>query len=353
MQRMMVLAAVSAVAGGLLAAGPAMAGSAGVPRTTAGGCEAGGTPAPLAGVTTLADGGKVYRYRIAGEINEVPVPPAGFNPLTAGAKALSTYGLPARPAATTAKAQWTARMRAFRRPSDPRLCVTAYRTRRASVTAGNSTNWAGYAAHHSSSRSYYVGATGDFVQTHAKTSCSGATWTGWVGLGGYYSGGGLIQAGSYRGSGGGVHAFYEYLDGSGGGVPVINMPSVKVKNGHHIHASVIYQRSTHRTTFYVYDTTNGTYQTVKKTLATKYYDGRTAEQIDERLTVGGGVSHLYHFGTDPWTRARAMRSADGAWHSLGSQAHTKITMVNGSGQTLAVPGGVSGQHFKDYWKRCK
>lgn len=353
MRRMMVLTATFAVAGGLFAAAPA---TAGVPQTTTGGCEAGSTPAPLAGVTTLADGGKVYKYRIAGEINEVPVPPAGFNPLTASAKALSTYGLPARPAASAAaatKTQWTTRMRAFKRPSDPGLCVTAYRTQRAGTTAGKLLNWAGFTEYHKASRSYYVGATGDFVQTKAKASCAGATWTGWVGIGGYYSGGGLIQAGSYRGSGGGVHAFYEYLDNKGKGPNVINMPSVKVKNGQHIHASVIYQRSSKLTTFYVYDTTNGTYQTVKKTLAAKYYDGRTAEQVDERLTVNKALSNLYHFGTDPWTHSRAMRSSDGKWHGLSSQAHAKITMVNSSGQTLAAPGAASGQSFKDAWKRCK
>lgn len=340
MRRAIIMGAALALAGGMLSTGPAQAELTANSPATPDRCS----PAPLAGVTTLGDGGKIYRYRIAGQINEVPVPPAGFDPLTASAKALDTYGLPARPAGGTAKAQWAARMRTFKRPSDPGLCVTPYR-----IQAASSGNWAGYAAHHSGS--YYVGATGDFVQTKAHTSCSGATWTGWVGIGGYYSGSGLIQAGSYRASGH-AHAFYEYLDNQGNGPSVINMNSVKVGNGHHIHATVIYQRSTHRTTFYVYDTTNGTYQTVHKNLAAKYYDGRAAEQIDERLTVGGGLSPLYHFVSDSWTHARAMRSADGAWHTLGSQPHTKITMVNGS-HTLAVPGGLSSStSFKDAFKRC-
>ena len=353
MRRTIIGLSVLALTGALVS--PAAAGARAEPST--GGCDV-GTRAPLAGVTSLPDGGRIYQYRVGGEISSVPVPPAGFDPLTASARRLDTYGLPERPAGGTARTRWTAQMRVFHRPADPGLCVTPYRSRPTGAANGTATtvqagNWAGYTARKQSSSSYYIGATGDFRQTGVHASCSGATWVGWVGIGGYYaSSPALIQAGTGRLSGAN-HAWYEYLGRGGRGINITYMPSVHVGSGHHIHATVIYQRSTGRTTFYVYDTTNGTYQTVIKTLSAKYYyDGRSAEQIDERITRNGGLTPLYHFVSDSWTNAKAMRSSTGNWYSLGSQPHTRIVMVNGS-HTLATPGGLtSSTAFKDSFKRC-
>ena len=48
-------------------------------------------------VEELPDGGKIYVYVIDGVENSFPVPPEGFQPLTADDKQLEVYGFPPRP----------------------------------------------------------------------------------------------------------------------------------------------------------------------------------------------------------------------------------------------------------------
>lgn len=48
-------------------------------------------------IEELDDGGKIYFYLIDGVEHKFPVPPDGFDPLTASDEQLETYGFPPRP----------------------------------------------------------------------------------------------------------------------------------------------------------------------------------------------------------------------------------------------------------------
>lgn len=65
-----------------------------------------------------------------------------------------------------------------------------------------------------------------------------------------------------------------------------------------MHSYTVHQTSgAGQTTFYVADNTTGTSQSVIVNLSPSYYDGRTAEWIDERPLVNGSISRS---GTSGW-----------------------------------------------------
>lgn len=161
---------------------------------------------------------------IDGLLNQVAVPPRNFEPLTASDEALATYGFPARPAAQDALAAWTDDLANWKPTPDVGLCQT---TMRATVVQAG--NWSGYYATVSSN--LYIAAQGDYRQpTAGPTSCTGPQEVSWVGVGGVYSEA-LIQDGTGISTSGGYYAWYEYLNTSGGGIPLTKLPSVTVHAG--------------------------------------------------------------------------------------------------------------------------
>ena len=152
------------------------------------------------------------------------VPPRNFEPLTASDEALATYGFPARPAAQDALAAWTDDLANWKPTPDVGLCQT---TMRATVVQAG--NWSGYYATVSSN--LYIAAQGDYRQpTAGPTSCTDPQEVSWVGVGGVYSEA-LIQDGTGISTSGGYYAWYEYLNTSGGGIPLTKLPSVTVHAG--------------------------------------------------------------------------------------------------------------------------
>jgi hypothetical protein len=61
---------------------------------------------PLLGVSALPDGGRSYNYLQNGRVVSEPVPPQGFDILTASAAELERYGLPVRPTSEPELSEW-------------------------------------------------------------------------------------------------------------------------------------------------------------------------------------------------------------------------------------------------------
>jgi hypothetical protein len=314
---------------------------------TANPCEPGETWLQPTAVEKQSDGGQLDDYWIDGLLNQVAVPPRNFQPLTASDEALAMYGFPARPAAEDALAAWTDDLANWKPTPDLGLCQTTMR-----ATVVQASNWSGYYATVSSN--LYIAAQGDYHQpTAGSTSCTSPQEVSWVGVGGVYSNA-LIQDGTGISTSGGYYAWYEYLNTSGGGISITKLPSVTVHAGDRMHSYTVHQTSgVGQTTFYVADNTTSTSQSVIVNLSSSYYDGRTAEWIDERPLVNGSNSPLRNFGTVNWTNTQAQR-ANSTWYTLGSQPYVEVDMMDNTfSHYLAFPNSLSSNTtFTDNWFRC-
>lgn len=302
-------------------------------------------------IVQLADGGTVDEYDKAGVIVRTPQAPAGFDPLTASDKDLATYGLPPRPDGLEDLKSWQEDMAAWRPTADLGECQT---TKRATIE--DNPIWSGYDADNASS-TYYRAIQGDYVQpAKSATSCTPNEEVSWVGLGGYHTSK-LMQTGTGIDTDGSKYAWYEYLNASGG-IPITKMPSVEVHAGNGIHIYLVHQTSgAGQTTFYVYNKTNGTNKSKIIDLGNAYYDGYSAEFIDERPSYWNGYTYvptnLTNFNEVNWTNAKVYKY-DGTWHSLGSQTNVEFDMWNTAyTHYLAFPSVMSSNTtFTDNWIRC-
>ncbi|ACV58557.1 hypothetical protein [Alicyclobacillus acidocaldarius] len=104
-------------------------------------------------VQTLPDGGQEYIYYINGVKNVFPVPPKGFNPLTATDAQLREYGFPPRPSDPQNLQQWEQEMSHWKRTLPPKVVMTniSHRLIPYTGTAENisesvfqTSNWSGY-----------------------------------------------------------------------------------------------------------------------------------------------------------------------------------------------------------------
>jgi hypothetical protein len=326
-------------------------------------CPDGGSPLPGAGSDRLADGGRIDHFQSDDGTVDVPVAPNGFDPLTASADDLDTYGLPPRPEDPDSLADWTAQMTQWPRTPDAGLCEESVVNRAAMghhasssgaiFTIENSSNWAGYSVS-TPGTTTYIAVQGDFHQPTRGASCSGAQESSWTGIGGFNdtTGHPLMQTGTAITDTGTYYAWYEYLNDSHQNPPV-TMQSVKVHPADRIHTYVVHQRSTGKTTFYVADNTSGTSQSVIVSLASSYYDGTSAEMIDERpFNPIIGLLPLVNFDQISWTNAQIQKTS-GTWYTLGSQSEIEIDMRTSSIHYLAFPYSLdTSTTFRDNYFNC-
>lgn len=316
-------------------------------------------------VKALPGGGKEYIYNIDGKQNVFPVPPQGFSPLNATDAQLQEYGFPARPTVPQKLKQWQEDMSHWKYTPVPKVELTSiYNEPNSTAPAPSAStasaagatkntqysyNWSGYNA--SSTYNEWVAVQGNFTQpTQGATACSGAKESAWAGIGGINSGG-LIQAGTELNNNS-PYAWYEYLGKNGGSVSEIKLSSITVHTGDNIHVYVDYQASTGKSTFYVADNTTGTSQSVTVQLGSNYYDGTTAEWIDERPTVNGSYAPLANYQQNPWTNAQVY-STYGYWNDVGSLTHNQMFMEDTSGNIMSASSALTtSSSWTDYWHRC-
>jgi hypothetical protein len=209
-------------------------------------------------------------------------------------------------------------------------------------------SWSGYVAKQTSTT--YIATQGDFYQAayHTTYCDKPMLWGSWTGLGGYYADtGGIIQTGTAVSISGSSPTYYAWTEV----YPLLpkTWSQVVVHPGDHIHTYVVYQRSTGLTTMYVADDTTGTQKSEIETQPLQYYDGRTAEAIDER----NGDSPLLNFGTVGWFNLKVQKTS-GTWYTLGSQSpEAQEIYSNFTKQILSLPDGMSSSTaFTDRWYSC-
>ncbi|MHB8262196.1 MAG: G1 family glutamic endopeptidase [Acidimicrobiales bacterium] len=320
-------------------------------------------------VENLPGGGSLYTYDVNGSTQEYPVPPNGFDPLTATASQLQEYGFPPRPADPGGLAQWRSVWSHYRSTPTPDVWTVPQGDGLGSspsqnpvaniirtVTNGTeiSENWSGWEA---TPPGESPGGTADpnpftsvlavFVQPPTPyTPCAQAWESEWVGLGGDYSGAGLIQDGttiqpsSIPGIGPSAYTWYEYLNGHGSGPSEITTGSVTVKPGDDIYAYVSYSKTTKKASYLILDEMTGQQQSHTQNNAAPYYSGTTAELINERpANPSGQYSPLYNFHKADWTLEAAQYKNDkhASPQPLNLFKNHKIIMENSSGKVLAEP----------------
>lgn len=319
-------------------------------------CPPGGTPLPLIRTDVLPDGGTLDWYQGTGS-PRVPVPPSSFDPLSATASELEAYGFPPRPSEAPDLAEWTSEMRAWKPTPDYGLCQMSEPLGSAaqvspiddtSSWAHTGSSWSGYVAKQTTTT--YIATQGDFYQAayHTTYCDKPMLWGSWTGLGGYYSDtGGIIQTGTAVSISGSSPTYYAWTEV----YPLLpkTWSQVVVHPGDHIHTYVVYQRSTGLTTMYVADDTTGTQKSEIETQPLQYYDGRTAEAIDER----NGDSPLLNFGSVGWFNLKVQKTS-GTWYNLGTQSpEAQEIYSNFTKQILSLPDGMSSSTaFTDRWYSC-
>jgi len=280
-------------------------------------------------------------------------PSATFDPLIATENEIFFFGLPPRPSAGDDVSAWLHELNSIHPPTN--VCRSSLAGE--GFEAQFSTNWAGYDVEDSAGT--YVAVQGNFhlspITPSYSSLCAGNTYASWVGLGGVNTGK-LVQAGVlYSGQSSNPQAFYEFLR-PGGGIEAKPLSQVIVSPNDYLHVYVAFSTSLQQVNFYVYDGTSGTSQSLIQHLdPNSYFDGSTAEWIDERLAIGSSISPLSNFGNNDWSNVKVQR-IDGVWYSLNSQTRHRFQMRGSYGGTiLADPGTgpTSSTSFTDFFYGCE
>lgn len=354
---------------GTLASGPAVAApspssvgawAAGIAHPAAAHCPAGTSPLVPDGASRTAHGGTKYTFQLAGHEGYEIIPPKGFNPSSADNAELQEMNLPTRPAAGAALTSWLKSMASYKGVSTPAFCQGAPVTKiqpGATATHTAYTNWAGYI----DTGRTYTQVVSHWTQNYSHTcNCAGPTdEVTWVGLGGVN--GGLIQAGTRLYSNTTPYAWWEYVGSDNSGVSIQQMGNVAA--GDDIAALVNWSPNHGSASFELTD--NGTYLiNFGMLLGSQYYDGSTAEFINERpqYCLGGCYKTLSNFVRTNFTQARvfvsgssgaiaftsepyeaAVASSDGAFYAPPCSTSTKLLMY---------PENPSGENFDLVWCRA-
>jgi hypothetical protein len=356
------LAPAQASAASFSAGGPTSAWPAGVPRPPAPDCaeQGGGRPLIPSSAERLRGGGYAYDFMIDGVDNQYLVPPPSFRPMTASPAQLAEYGFPSAPAAGPARSQWMAAMTSYSGVPAPTLCEGTQRVGDARPSASTPlckrkgitclANWAGFNTKASTNR--WIGAQGAWVQSKAKNChCKGPTEeVSWAGIGGRYSAS-LLQAGTEM-AGSSIFAWYEYLRTCATGECGPNIITVgKVKALSDIFTETSYETSSRTANFFV-EAAGHVYPIKPKKLSKAYYNGQSAEWIDERPShcQGDCYEALTNFVFNDWSKANA-ENTGGHWQSVQSQTHFEDVMWDGR-QALVKPSRLHGATFRDTWQHA-
>lgn len=321
---------------------------------------------------TYPDGGIAYVYDINGVKNTFPVPPKGFNPLTASAESLARYGFPPKPANPNQLNLWTDVVKHWHETTPTLELGPASKIHgsvknislRPSILLPNTTDsypsysnrWSGYIVNASSpSFNEWKAVQGDYYQPF-RGSNSNAMEASWVGIGGknaYPTK--MIQAGTFinwKGQGT-YQAWYETFSDQYGDIAAQPVGLV-VRPGDHIHVYVDYEGS--NSTIYLANESTGNAVPVKVQMDASYWDGSTAEFIDERPTYGTSMPPLDNYDHVNWSNAQVY-SIYGYWNPLGSLSNERMILTSDGtylGAVLSEPDALSSNtSFTDHWHQSQ
>ena len=315
-------------------------------------------------VEVLEDGGKIYTYVINGVVNKFPVPPDGFDPLTATNEQLSVYGFPTRPVTrdAVAYASWLALVEDYNSTPVPTIDVMDRPMSGTLVTTSNtaaravsiySSNWSGYESNlGTSSSTFYTQVQADYTQPTI-SSISGTSSSNvigyWVGLGGHNTGS-LVQAGTATTGLSDHWAWYEYLSASNLN-PAVRITSLEINPGDSIHVYISFQQANDKFNYYIANNTTGKSASgIVEIDADEYFDGSTAEWVIEKAKT-----NLPKFGSITMSNCQATLNTSNTWKNLNSLSGVKKIILTDSGSSsgtvLCSPGSISSNYkFTVTWK---
>lgn len=317
-------------------------------------------------IDELPDGGKVYVYNIDGVENRFPMPPEGFDALTATDEQLRIYGIPPRPNKDNADdyLSWVEVVDGYDFKPTPEINVLRHQsdspssssqTKLKSVATDTTNIWSGYVSKLSTDDSqFYTQAQIDYIEPTISSVSGVCKNSYWVGIGGYYSES-LIQAGTETEGTGTHYAWYEYLGKHGNGIAIKPIPEVSVHAGDKIHVYISFQAANNLFNWYIANSTTGEVKSALIPLdADIYFDGSSVEWIVER-TSHGVPYNLGNYGSLTLTNCKAMLNTSNSWTSLGNLSNIiAVTMTsNGSssGRVLSYPGSIyQSDQFTCYWR---
>ena len=319
-------------------------------------------------ISPLPGGGSLYTYNYpGGQVDQVPVPPTGFDPATASAEELATYDSPPRPSQSGQLVTWQTAMSAYRGSVAPTSTVE-FAAPNGTVTSSNSPgtltsysgNWSGYyAGTYQPSTPTYVAVDGeavapDMVSNECAVGTTSIQAAIWVGLGGSStSSPGLVQQG--------VAWCNPDLSTSPEWVPVTefastgpprwfcNYTSWTIPQGDTVLNEMSYSQSSGAATFYLEDVTTGIGHGCSRTPPTGWgFDGSTADWITEQ--VDPSAYGLAHYDTFSFGDANAELDSTGGFVTLGSRSSTGLTTGCSSSYTQ-YPGSINSNEtsFTQYW----
>jgi Peptidase A4 family len=291
------------------------------------------TTDPLIGVTGLPDGGASYNYLQNGRVVSEPVPPPGFDILTASAAELERYGLPARPVSEPEPSEWQNDYRNARFATPPPFLAevpAAMGISQPPPPLYVNAHFAGYET--TGSGSYTAGSTLFTEPSLQPVSCNSPAIAIWSGIGSTSSSFG--QDGTYSLPYNNHNAFAEaWLAGAGSYSYAVTLFRASAYDS--IRANVNYSSGTFSGT--VTDVTTGV---VNGWNSGGGYSGtpNTAEALLEQLT---GYS-MADFTNVPFSYSQGNHT------SLASLPHTVVT----NSPNTSV-GGINGSGgFNVSWNHC-
>jgi hypothetical protein len=295
-------------------------------------------------IRDLPDGGKEYVYNIDGIENVFPVPPQGFNPLTASDALLKEYHFQDRPTGAEDLTRWKDVMSHYKTIAVPNLKKTNRKSilqSSASASNLNAPNWSGYI----NEGQTWNDVVGDYTQPSMGSGSPASSYEcSWVGLGGKNSPA-LIQAGTGMDNDtNSYYAWYEYIDLNGvdpnNGMKKISLP---IHANDRIQVEVSHDAVSLYTQFNFSNYTTGVYSNnYILQLSNNYYDSSTAEWIDERPR-GSGFCY------------NKLTQYPNTYHEIWDYTYQPVYMYtsldsngNPSGNLLSIPSSLmSGTSFND------
>lgn len=302
-------------------------------------------------VEELPDGGKNYVYIIDGVENSFPVPPKGFQPLTANDEQLETYGFPPRPDKEDQEEyeNWVELMRHYKETSEPEIEMTVEVDEEAPILSRSDNNpydryEGGYYSVTTGSK-YYTMTQCDFVYPTVTAREDLAACSFWTGIG-YGDYGKVVCAGfttNVRKSVQSNTAWYAYRKDKSPYKMTFSVSNFNVKAGDDVHIYLSYQKANNKLNYYFVNSTTGKTASavVDNVYADDYFYGSRANWlVEQHRSATTGNIYLANFGTVTFRNCKAMLSNSTTWTDLNK-------LENLTRKSMIFPGTTDGLVYTD------
>lgn len=316
-------------------------------------------------VEELPDGGQIYYYNIDGVESSFPVPPEGFDPLSASDEMLETYGFPPRPDEENSSDynDWTELMSCYKFTPTPDagIKVISRNDNEVSTLSASDrlhvTDVAGYGAE-SNGTQFFTQAQVDYQQPKVIDAKGNSANEFFVRFGGLYQNYGresFIKTGTKNYGKSDADAFCEFNNASGETkeVPL----GMNVKSGDNIHIYVSFQKANNKFNYYIANNTTGAVvlNTITPPIA-GCFDGTCAiwgtGRVHNSEGISGGLYSLGQCSTVTMKNCKAMINTSNDWTDLNklNPQRLDIYSIAADHDQLYSPGSISNSNcFSLIW----